>query len=128
MCVHCGQQNVHHRSLCPKKFKSKSVNESVAISEEVSETYECNAPPQENVVEIVLMQTARTKLKNPKTSSKTEARVLLDSGSQRTYITERLANELNLKVDETHEIGLVTFGIDKSKVIKTGSTTLKLVD
>ncbi|XP_052785982.1 uncharacterized protein LOC128221411 [Mya arenaria] len=124
------EQHVHHRSLCPKKFKSKSVNENVAVSEEVSETYENNTLPKENALlstgEIVLMQTARTNVENPDSQFERKARVLLDSGSQRTYITESLASALNLKKAETQEIRLVTFGSNKNKVIKTESTNLKL--
>ena len=42
------------------------------------------------------MQTAKADVKNPDYSIKQNARILLDSGSQRTYITESLAKRLNL--------------------------------
>jgi hypothetical protein len=51
-------------------------------------------------------------------------RILLDSGSQRAYITERLAKCLGLKKECEQEIQLVTFGSDKPKLIKTVSTKL----
>ena len=38
------------------------------------------------------MQTARTKIKNTTDKIETNVRVLLDSGSQITYISEKLAN------------------------------------
>ncbi|XP_052762173.1 uncharacterized protein LOC128204805 [Mya arenaria] len=63
---------------------------------------------------------------NPDSQFERKARVLLDSGSQRTYITESLASALNLKKAETQEIRLVTFGSNKNKVIKTESSNLKL--
>ena len=46
--------------------------------------------------EMVLMQTAKTDIKNPDNGLKQNARILLDSGSQRTYITESIAKRLNL--------------------------------
>ena len=45
--------------------------------------------------EMVLMQTAKTDIKNPQSDIKQETRILFDSGSQRTYITESLAKKFN---------------------------------
>ncbi|MCG7879158.1 MAG: reverse transcriptase domain-containing protein [Candidatus Thiodiazotropha endolucinida] len=76
--------------------------------------------------EIVFMQTARTKLKDPLGLRDLEVRILLDSGSQRTYVTERLAKSLNLEKGSEQEIRLVTFGSVTPKVIKTASTKLNI--
>ncbi|XP_045167522.2 uncharacterized protein LOC123530814 [Mercenaria mercenaria] len=72
------------------------------------------------------MQTSRTEIWDTEGLNKENVRILLDSGSQRTYITERLATSLNLKRTNEQEIRLVTFGSDKSKVIKTMSTKLNV--
>ena len=45
--------------------------------------------------EMVLVQTAKTDIKNPQSDIKQETRILLDSCSQRTYITESLAKKFN---------------------------------
>ena len=50
----------------------------------------------------------------------------MDSGSQRTYITENLAKRLNLKKKATEEITLVTFGADKPKTLRTQKVSLKI--
>ncbi len=129
-CVHCGESNAHHRSLCPKKFKySDSVQtrrEVSALTEETNEPNKC----QENALissgECVLMQTAKAEIKNPNSSSSAEVRLLLDSGSQRTYITENLADRLNLKKMGEQEIRLATFGTETPKVIKTSSTEISI--
>ena len=76
--------------------------------------------------EMVLMQTALTEVKNPKSSKERKTRLLLDCGSQRTYITQSLADSLGLKRERSTEIKVATFGSDRSKVIKTSSTTLSL--
>ncbi len=86
--------------------------------------------PDENSLvsseEMVLMQTALTEIKNPKNSDSQKTRLLLDCGSQRTYITESLANKLGLKHEQEQEIRLSTFGSEKSKVIKTASTSVSV--
>ena len=43
------------------------------------------------------MQTAKTKIKGQRNSKVEIVRILLDSGSQRMYVTEALADKLQLK-------------------------------
>jgi hypothetical protein len=69
--------------------------------------------------DIVLMQTAYTEVFNSVTDKKEAVRIVMDSGSQRTYITEDLARRLNLRMGPTEEISLITFGADKPKRVKT---------
>jgi len=60
--------------------------------------------------EIVTMQTAITKIKNTVEKIQTNVRVLLGSGSQITYISEKLAQKLKVIKEFDQEIHLVTFG------------------
>jgi hypothetical protein len=62
----------------------------------------------------VLMQTAKTVVHNPSKLKTEEIRLLLDSGSQRTYIIEALARKLNLKFEAVEQVSVVTFGSDKT--------------
>ncbi|XP_053395800.1 uncharacterized protein LOC128555967 [Mercenaria mercenaria] len=130
VCVHCGEMNKHHRNLCPKKFEIRS--SSVHLSEEISD-----ATPQEDDMsaeghvlissnEMVLMQTAQTEICNEQNFVYERARLLFDSGSQRTYITERLATKLGLKPEDEQELKLVTFGSENTKVIKTKSAKISI--
>ncbi|CAG2219415.1 unnamed protein product [Mytilus edulis] len=143
ICIHCNEKDSHHRSLCPKKFKLKLT--SVHLSEEYNgnvneecvnginlDSYSdegCEVV-HENVFisssEMVLMQTAKTKIGNPTNSMQQETRILFDSGSQRTYISQKLANKLKLKGEKEEEIKLITFGSDKPKIVKTSSTKLNI--
>ena len=95
VCVYCKEMDIHHRSLCPKKFKNTMMRESVQIVDEFQNNT-CETPESENALlsfkEIVLMP--YVKIRNPKSFQNEEVRVLLDSGSQRTYISEKLANSL----------------------------------
>ena len=128
--VHCGEVNTHHRSLCPKKFKSSVV--SAHLTEEIQDDHNEYGCSGENVLvssgEMVLMQTARTEIRGQgQENSKGETvRILLDSGSQRTYVTEHLADMLQLKREKEEEIKLVTFGSDRPKVVKTTQTRLSV--
>ena len=65
---------------------------------------------------MVLMQTAKSHTKNPSKGIQESVRILFDSGSQRTYITENLAKKLNLKLGKVNEIALVTFGSEKAQL------------
>ena len=52
--------------------------------------------------------------------------MLLDTGSQRRYITENLAKTLNLTLGKPNNITLVTFGSKKPQKIKSPSTTMDI--
>ena len=73
------------------------------------------------------MQTAKADIKSTNNGYRHNIRLLLDSGSQRTYITESLAKKLDLKMGNTDEIMLVTFGSEKPKRIRSPTTKLDLV-
>ena len=130
-CVYCGQVNSHHRSLCPRKFQAKlfstHLSNEISGCNEVSEVEICEG---ENALvssgEMVLMQTAQAKVTNLNQSKVEQVRILLDSGSQRTYITEGLAEQLQLRREKTEEIKLVTFGCETPKTVKTTQTKLNI--
>lgn len=89
-CYHC-KQHSHHRSLCPKKipFRQREI-----MTEEIStieETLKFQRDSENSLLssgDIVLMQTATTEVSNQYREHSEPARLLMDSGSQRTYITE----------------------------------------
>ena len=72
----------------------------------------------------VLMQTATAIVKSTSNDSSKSTRMILDSGSQRSYITENLAKDLNLKLRPPEKIAVATFGSDKPKYIKYKPTEL----
>ena len=76
--------------------------------------------------EMVLMQTAKGNVLNPANGMQENVRMLFDSGSQRTYITEKLARKLKLKLGEKSKIALVTFGSEKQTMLDTPSTVLNM--
>ena len=127
-CVYCHQRNNHHRSLCQKKFGSVN-REGAHLIEELPQEDESgmNEYALLSSGEIVLMQTATADILNPVNGKVQNVRMLLDTGSQRTYITEALAKKLSLKKGQESEINLVTFGSEKPKAQRTSETTIGIM-
>ena len=65
-------------------------------------------------------------IRNPENGHRQNVRMLLDSGSQRTYITESLARRSNLKMGNRGDIMLVTFGSEKPTRIRSPTTKLDI--
>ncbi|MEW8544133.1 MAG: DUF1759 domain-containing protein, partial [Candidatus Thiodiazotropha sp.] len=127
-CYYCKQWNNHHRSLCPRRFGATN-REGVHLIEELPT--EENLSVNENALlssgEMVLMQTATADISNPVSGQIQSVRMLFDTGSQRTYITESLAKKLNLKRGEESEIQLVTFGSENPKTQQTRETNIGIM-
>ncbi|XP_070571138.1 uncharacterized protein [Ptychodera flava] len=125
-CFFCRQRKNHHSSLCPKKFPSTR-KENTLLTQGLPKDAEPNTEKALMASgEIVLMQTATTMIKNPDSSLKQSVRILFDSGSHRSYITDDLARKLRLKTGIVEEMSIVTFGTQNSKVIKSPVTTLDI--
>lgn len=126
-CVYCHQWNNHNRSLCPKKFGAFN-REGAHLIEELLQEDESGI--HENALlsygEMVLMQTATADISNSINGQIQSVRMLLDTGNQRTYISEALAKKLSLKGEES-EINLVTFGSEKPKTQRTSETTIGIM-
>lgn len=136
LCAHCGDRNSHHRSLCPTKFKI--ANSSTHLSGEVHSEQICDytkTPTEirsshENAFvsydEMILMQTVKTEVNNPYSEKAEIIRILLDSGSHRSYVTESLAKRLGLTIEGTEEINIMTFGCNSSKKVQTKVSSLEI--
>ena len=53
-------------------------------------------------------------------------RMMLDSGSQRTYVTENLARNLNLHLGTPQRLAVVTFGSERPKYLQYRSSEVQL--
>ena len=70
-----------------------------------------------DVHKLVLLQTAKAKVFNPHTSQPViTVRVLFDSGSQRSYITNKLKDALRLQPEQKQGMSIKTFGTDTARV------------
>ena len=110
ICVHCGEKDKHHRSLCPKKF-----NQDECQKNDTS-TLESNDDTESGMIAIgekVIMQTALMTINS--NDSAVTSRALFDTGSTRTYVTEEVANWLKLKPIEEQTFSIYAFGDTKPK-------------
>ena len=76
----------------------------------------------------VLLQTATAEATNQDGSKSTSIKILFDSGSQRSYVTENLKTRLGLKSTKTDTLHLNTFGDDNYRKQKCEVLSLPLRD
>ena len=135
VCAHCGEKDKHHRTLCPKKFKQETsagstmVAGDVVAEEEISPNEETTSHEESTLLsagEHVVMQTALVEAMSTDHSSSEVARLLMDTGSSRTYVTEDIVKRLNLQSNESSKLTIHTFGVSKPKEITSKVVKLTL--
>ena len=128
-CRKCKKK--HHSSICeglfPDQQRLPTVQSdltqpaNVPISQLNPEaTPDVVTPTSSNVCsdnrKIVLLQTARAHVYNPSDPHRTmEVRLLLDGGSQRSYITDRVKKLLTLKPSGEHRLSIAAFGSSRER-------------
>ncbi|XP_065059138.1 uncharacterized protein LOC135686755 [Rhopilema esculentum] len=116
LCYNCNGR--HHISLCQKgrqqtKPMKSQETESGTHREETTNCFVESKPS-------ILLQTAQAEVYNPANPGrKIIARIIFDSGSHRSYITERLRNYLKLPAVAEEHVCLKTFGksVGKSETL-----------
>ena len=113
-CLNCGLK--HHTSICepgePNRDSSKR--------HENKKTHKTAKTPPSTMTTLAstttytntLMQTALVTASGPTT--RCQARILIDTGSQKTFITHCLKNKLQLKAAQKELLDVTTFGSTKS--------------
>ena len=119
-CYNCSGR--HHTSICSRTAQKKKSSSSSASDESVNHQRvpKGSKPP---VVTLyvdaktpVLLQTATTGVLRPDSSSPViPARMILDSGSQRSYITNQLKTALSLPTEQVETMLIKTFGSVEEK-------------
>ena len=130
VCVHCGEKNKHHRTPCPKKLKNKeetTTNNAIVTNHVLSK----EAIPNEETMmlatgEHIVMQIALAEATSTDQMLSEVTRVLMDAGSSRTYVTEKIVNKLKLKIHKSNKLTIYTFGISRPKEIMSPVVTLML--
>ncbi|XP_065899645.1 uncharacterized protein [Dysidea avara] len=121
ICAHCGKKNNHHRSLCPTLFPDSSSSSGLSSIEDTVEFQ-----PKEMTKTNVLMQTATATVKSVQRGSSMPVRLILDSGSQRTYVTDKLTKEIQLNLGPSESLSIATFGASQSTKLQCKSSKLQL--
>ncbi|XP_055906898.1 uncharacterized protein LOC129942111 [Eupeodes corollae] len=123
-CKKC--KNKHPSSLCNSEkassvseveLKSKENSKSVAM---LNPTINLSVPDisisRQNTKSYVFLQTARSLLAaNSSLSARNNlfVRLIIDGGSQRTYVKEAVVNKLNLPIEGFVNLSIIPFGQDK---------------
>ena len=132
-CFKC--RGRHHISICTKdnnerKFENPSNGQKGAQEDQGSQAQqktglENNLPKQRtNGTNLfvssktpVLLQMAQVTItQGDATVNSAKVRVILDSGSQRSYITNRVRNQLNLPTEKTETMVIKTFGSEEERI------------
>ena len=119
-CLDCPGR--HHLSICEKRKSKEFINldansKPFVPKEKEPQTSTASETPTATHVGIsttdktVLFQTAVASISRPDMPTETiKARMILDSGSQRSYVSTRLKNALNLPVINSERLEIKTFG------------------
>ena len=123
-CHICGLG--HHASICENSGKEKRstpqgriavTNEGVALNPTVASFQASSTNIFVSSKSSVLLQTARANISKPGSGEHSvNARMVFDSGSQRSYISENLQNTLKLPVAGQDTLLIKTFGESTAKL------------
>ena len=102
--------NLYTKNSTEKKSKKNSLGLTTTITENKFDT---------------LLMTARSKVSDINSCNTSHARILFDTGIQRSYITEELREKLSLPTIREERIILNTFGEEESKACEVDVVQLK---
>ena len=133
-CHYCERRGHHNRAICPKRIENEvEDNPKDTAPDNVSAaTDDSNNQPLEVINsttvgsdqvliasgEKVLLQTAYVPIQTAE-GKLIKARVLLDSASHRTFMTEKLAKELKLQSEHKELLSVSTFGAKNPQDVDT---------
>ena len=111
-CFKC-QSTTHHTAICESDH-GKSHDEKMRKQKDEE------VPSSNNLLsanrDSVMLQTIKVKVADVQDKSTVTCNLLLDGGSQRTYISERLARKLNLPTQDIGEMKISSFGDHDGKI------------
>ena len=105
-CFYC--KGLHNFAICSERDKKDDKNKEDSPGRTTNNSATCHV--QKQLTPALLLQTAAVILENPNTKQQVKMKVLLDAGSQRTYISERIQKFLNLSTEAVEDVNISTFG------------------
>ena len=114
LCRNCGSH--HHQSICSKGYTPRDSRERPNDNKDEETKTEgrtnCTITAGSQIAnrKHVLLQTARAIATNVDGLNTLPVRILFDSGSQRSYVTDDLRRKLRLNAIKTKTLHLNTFG------------------
>ncbi|XP_073944857.1 uncharacterized protein [Choristoneura fumiferana] len=132
-CLHCLRRN-HQTALCRRKiscYRCKGDHLMVFCPVPSGESVTAEAANAIasciNVNRYTYLQTAVGTLQNPETKKSKLSRILLDCGSQRSYITRQAASMLNLQNLREDSLLIYTFGASKPQKLSSPTTVVDIL-
>ena len=126
-CYYC--KGLHNSAICfqkDKKGDSPKLADEIKQDEKIESTENSHGCHVQSNVSFVMLQTAVVVVKNPKDSKESKIKVLFDNGSQDSYISNRVANFLNLSSECVEKICISTFGNNQPSNQKANVVTVQL--
>ena len=120
-CFYC--KGLHNSAICSERQKKDDKNNEDSPSRTTNNSATCHV--QNQLTPVVLLQTAAVILENPNTKQQVKVKVLLDAGSQRTYISEKIQKFLSLSTEDVDDVNISTFG--NSQTLSKSITCVLLV-
>ncbi|XP_063631693.1 uncharacterized protein LOC134802905 isoform X1 [Cydia splendana] len=120
-CYFC--KGSHNQALCPQKpgrsnnhIELSMASVSSSKNNDINIKHNYCSYPQTAIVEVGQKNSKRTKTR----------RLILDNGSGRSYITRKLAKELDLAADQEDELMVFVFGADDPVNISSPSADIQI--
>ena len=105
---------MHNSAVCENKSKQGKAKSEVSDLDIKNVTGETLTNCPSNFASI-LLQTAEIVLENPFNKKEVRVKALLDQGSQRSYLSQRIKSILDLDPRSSENISISTFGNPNSK-------------
>ena len=116
-CYRCGKQ--HHPSICTALENRQTPSQGVSVNSGGENQRETTTSLLTNSKNGVLLQTARANVSRANDETRTRnTRIIFDSCSQKTYVSEKLQKSLNLPVVGSDTLLIKTFGETSAKLRK----------
>ncbi|KAL1454798.1 hypothetical protein WDU94_008938 [Cyamophila willieti] len=152
-CWHCSKFNVHHRSLCPKKYSSsKNLTQHRAnvLSSDSRNSFISKPGPSSksdvrpdglcnesentmvsaaycSVNSVVFLQTAVVNVYDKKNDRFVSVRAILDTASSHSYMSNRLLKQMDFNVGKSRSMNVYTFGTLEPKKMNAPEVSIKIV-
>ena len=101
-------KGLHSSAICSERDKKDDTNKEDSPSRTTNNSAMCHV--QNQLTAAVLLQTVAVILENPDMKQQVKVKVLLDTSSQRTYISERICKLLSLSTEAVEDVNISTIG------------------
>ena len=111
-CCYC--KGMHNSAVCEHKCKQGKSKSEISDADNKNETGETSTNCSSNLASI-LLQSAEIVLENPLNKKEVRIKALLDQGSQRSYLSERIQSILDLAPISKENVSISTLKNPNSK-------------